>query len=316
MSDDETVVGTVGSCCDIWRKYMFGEYFFRFVNRCTGESSQWDSNMQDAIDLAYSRGNCFPGARVWLILKNSVTKEQLAGVRVCLGLMCHDTLPAGETYLGQYVYGVYGLTAAATGYNNLVETITLSQTEYHLTRELVPTGEIDPTKGCEGFPDWLKPICVFLTGFVTAAITALTTTIITPLQEMIDDAVKVLADMHAVINQILIDAALEAAAWRESLGDTVRGLEAWTFGLVSDMYDKVETSLIMPLRASVESLWSDIGNLWSSIEEVIAAAETEVNARVKALSDLDKSIRAWIETSIIDVIISALDREVSGGTKK
>ena len=126
MTDDETVVGTVGSCCDIWRKFMLTADWFQWRNRCTGTAGAWESTIDISREKAIRDGNCSPAARIWLILRNSVTKEQISDARVCIGLMCHDTLAEGETYLGQYAYGVYGLTAARTGYNTLNETITLN----------------------------------------------------------------------------------------------------------------------------------------------------------------------------------------------
>lgn len=307
MADDETIVGTVGTCCDIWQKYMFGSPWFRFKNRCTGEESNWDSESSDAIDAANRFGNCSPAARVYFILTNSVTQEQLGGIRVCIGLMCHDTEATGETYLGQYAYGSYELTAAATGYENLVETITLDQTEYHLTRELVPTGEIEPGTGCDNVPDWIKPFCVLFSGFITTAIATFTDTIIAPIQKFQDDAWKVTVDMYNVLERVVADAVSEAALWRASLDGVKLEVQSWISASLAGLYAEIENNLIDPLTSSVAALWSDIGNLWSSIEEVIATAEQEVTARVTAITELDKSLRSWIETSIIDIVITGLN---------
>ncbi len=315
MTDDEEIVGTVGACCDIWLKYMFGQPWYRFGNRCTGEGSSWDSNIQDAIDAANDYGNCYPAARVYFTLNNSVTKEQLSDVWVCVGLMCTHTQAAGETYLGQYAYGLYGLTAAAIGYENLVETITLDQTEYHLTRELVPTGAPEPGEGCDAWPSWARGICSLTTGLITASITALTTSLITPLQKFVDDAWKVTLDMYAVLENTAAGLAAEVQMRMNDIAQLTTDTQTWIWDGLKQTYDEVETNLISPLIASVDALWKDIGAVWLSIEEIVEKAIEEAAAWRKGITDLDASIRKWIENSIIDILICALDREVDGGKK-
>ena len=85
---------------------------------------------------------------------------------------------------------------------------------------------------------------------------------------------------------------------------------------LSEMRTDIETNLISPLLTSVGALWDDIGALWASLEEVVDAAEQEVNARIKAISDLEAGMKAWVEAGIIDILISALDREVAKEVKK
>lgn len=307
---DEEIVETVGSCCDIYKKYMFGAPWYQWRNRCTGAGGGWESSQQKARENAVASGECTPASAIYITIKNSVTGAVLEDIRVCLGLMCTQTSGTGETYIGRYAYGTYGLSIAANGYENLIETLDVAASEYHLTRDLVPTGALVPGEGCDAVPSWIKPFCILFSGFITSAIAALTETVITPLQDMHDALVRVVADMSAVLSQVSSDLAAETQVRIDSVTALDASLRTWVGACVSSMYAEIEKTLIAPLLASVDALWDGIGDLWTTCEEIVAAAEAEVIARAKAITELDASLRAWITASIFELLMKKLDEGV------
>ncbi len=240
----------------------YGRYFCS-TSTCGGLKN-WVSSLGTVTEIT-------KGCRVTVTLTDYVTKTAMADVKCCLGLMCQYTNASGEAYLGQFVFGTYGLVIAKTGYDNLIEDIVLSTADLKLARCLTPTGEPGPGTGCDAWPTWLRPFCIYVTGLIAITTTELTTT-------------------------------------------NTNLMTSFQIG-IKDMYSKIDSSLISPIWGSIQTILTDISALWTSIEEVAEKAAQEATEWRKGITDLDKALHTWIETSIIDILIGALDREVDKGKK-
>jgi hypothetical protein len=55
----EEVIDTVGQSCDILRKNLYGNWWFRFRNRYTADGSPWSGSLSDAKRSAEGNPSCF-----------------------------------------------------------------------------------------------------------------------------------------------------------------------------------------------------------------------------------------------------------------
>lgn len=69
---------------------------------------------------------------------------------------------------------------------------------------------------------------------------------------------------------------------------------------------------VTTLQKLLNSTVGKIENLTQGISDLGGKIETEIADRVKGLLDLETSIKAWIETTILDIIWNALTREKKG----
>ena len=119
------------------------------------------------------------------------------------------------------------------------------------------------------------------------------TAALTPIQNTLNG-------IPSMISSMIADALAPITA-------SIDALKAWTSKGLTDMYVNIESTLITPLHAHFAALYGDLGNIWTSIEDMVEAAEQEVTARVTAITTLDKTLRAWITDSVFELLMKKLD---------
>ncbi len=254
--------------------------------------------------------------RVTVTLTDCVTKTAMADVKCCLGLMCQFTDMKGEVYLGQFVFGTYGLVVAASGYENLVEDVMLSTAELRLTRCLSPTGAPVPGEGCNAWPSFLRPFCVYVTGLISAEITAFQNKYIVPLTSFANDVWQIVQDLYGVTADLVDNAAKEAQAWRADLAGLAKDVPGWIQSKVDGLRTEIKENISTPLWAHVTDLWSTLGKVWVEITAVYDRIDAEVDERKKDVAGIWDKLDAWLTERIVGILIAGLDKEVAKEAKK
>jgi hypothetical protein len=168
----------------------------------------------------------------------------------------------------------------------------LSSGQYAGYSDCLQAGAADPE--CQRTPPTEPPPAEDLTPRVSA------------LEETVNTIQSTLAGIFPTLSEIISAAEEEATAWRAGLDTAIADLR-------SSLINKYDGALrnITAVTDSLGFLMTEIfmhqiPKIWTSMDDIISAAEEEAVSWRKGILDLEGSLKAWISESILEILLTKL----------